>query len=147
MHGRRFYLYLLEDLFSRKAVGCQVFTGESAKLASQLLQSICHRAGIKPDQPTVHSDTGGPMKGQTMLTTLQKSGVAHSRSRPAVSNDHPYAQSLFKTLKYRPRLTPSRSGRQSSPGRPPPRAFWPRRASPSARWHVGCQQAQLASGV
>lgn len=104
MHGRRFYLYLLEDLFSRKAVGCQVFTGESAKLASQLLQSICHRAGIKPDQLTVHSDTGGPMKGQTMLTTLQKSGVAHSRSRPAVSNDHPYAQSLFKTLKYRPQL-------------------------------------------
>jgi transposase InsO family protein len=104
VRAQHFYLYLFEDLFSRKAVGWQVFDCESAELASQLLQDICHRAGIKPDQLTVHSDNGGPMKGQTMLTTLQELGVAHSRSRPAVSNDNPYSESLFKTLKYRPQL-------------------------------------------
>ena len=104
VRGQHFYLYLFEDLFSRKAVGWQVFDCESAQLASQLLQDICLRQGIKPEQLTVHSDNGGPMKGQTMLTTLQELGIAHSRSRPAVSNDNPYSESLFKTLKYRPQL-------------------------------------------
>ena len=104
VRGQHFYLYLFEDLFSRKAVGWQVFDCESAELSSQLLRDICQRQGIKPEQLTVHSDNGGPMKGQTMLTTLQELGVAHTRSRPAVSNDNPYAQSLFRTLKYRPQL-------------------------------------------
>ena len=104
VRGQHFYLYLFADLFSRKAVGWQVFDCESAELSSQLLQDICRRAGIKPDQLTVHSDNGGPMKAQTMLTTMQDLGVAHSRSRPAVSNDNPYAESLFKTLKYRPQF-------------------------------------------
>ena len=58
----------------------------------------------RANQITVHSDNGGPMKGETMLATMQRLGVAHSRSRPAVSNDNPYAESLFKTLKYRPQL-------------------------------------------
>ena len=102
VRGQHFYPYLLKDLFSRKAVDWQVFDCESAELASQLLQDICRRTGIKPDQLTVHSDNGGPRKG--MLTTLQELGVAHSRSRPAVSNDNPYSESLFKTLKYRPYL-------------------------------------------
>ena len=104
VRGQHFYLYLFEDLFSRKAVGWQVFDCESAELSSQLLKDICQRADIKPEQLTVHSDNGGPMKGQTMLTTLQALGVAHTRSRPAVSNDNPYSESLFKTLKYRPQL-------------------------------------------
>lgn len=104
VRGQHFYLYLFEDLFSRKAVGWQVFDCESAELASQLLKDICKRQGIKREHLTVHSDNGGPMKGQTMLTALQELGVAHSRSRPAVSNDNPYSESLFKTLKYRPQL-------------------------------------------
>lgn len=104
VRGQHFYLYLFEDLFSRKAVGWQVFDCESAQHASELLQDICTGQGIKPDQLTLHSDNGGPMKGQTMLTTLQALGVAQSRSRPAVSNDNPYSESLFKTLKYRPQL-------------------------------------------
>ena len=104
VRGQHFYLYLFEDLFSRKIVGWQVFDGESAELASQLLQGICARQGIRPGQLTVHSDNGAPMKGETMLATMQRLGVAHTRSRPSVSNDNPYVESAFRTLKYRPQL-------------------------------------------
>ena len=85
-------------------MGWQVFDCESAELASQLLQDICARHGIAPGQLMVHSDNGSPMKGETMLATLQRLGVAPSRSRPSVSNDNPYSESLFRTLKYRPDL-------------------------------------------
>ena len=95
VRGAYFYLYLFVDLFSRKVVGWQVFDCESAELASQLLQDICDRHGIAPGQLVVHSDNGSPMKGETMLATLQRLGVAPSRSRPSVSNDNPYSESLF----------------------------------------------------
>ncbi|WP_171013646.1 integrase core domain-containing protein [Chitinivorax sp. B] len=85
-------------------MGWQVFESERADLASQLLQDICVREGIRKDQPTLHADNGAPMKGEIMRATLQTLGVAHSRSRPAVSNDNPYSESLFKTLKYRPQF-------------------------------------------
>lgn len=101
MRGTFFYLYLFVDLFSRKVVGWQVFDSESAQQAAELLQDICLRRGIAPGQITLHSDNGSPMKGETMLATMQRLGVAHSRSRPSVSNDNPYSESLFKTLKYR----------------------------------------------
>ena len=104
VRGAFFYLYLFVDVFSRKIVGWQVFDCESAELASQLLIDICQRQGVSPGQITVHSDNGAPMKGETMLATMQRLGVAHTRSRPAVSNDNPYSESLFKTLKYRPDL-------------------------------------------
>lgn len=104
VRGSFFYLYLFVDVFSRKIVGWQVFERESAELASQLLIDICQRQGVSPGQITVHSDNGAPMKGETMLATMQRLGVAHSRSRPAVSNDNPYSESLFRTLKYRPQL-------------------------------------------
>ena len=104
MTTTHFYLYLFEDLFSRKIVGWQVFDRESAELASQLLRDICERQGIRPGQLTVHSDNGSPMKGETMLAAMQRLGVAHTRSRPAVSNDNPYVESAFRTLKYRPEL-------------------------------------------
>ena len=104
VRGMFFYLYLFVDIFSRKVVGWQVFDCESAEKAAALLEDICRRQGISAHQVTVHSDNGGPMKGQTMLATMQRLGVAHSRSRPAVSNDNPYAESLFKTLKYRPQF-------------------------------------------
>ena len=108
VRGLFFYLYLFVDIFSRKVVGWQVFDSESAEQAAELLQDICRRQGISANQLTVHSDNGGAMKGETMLATMQRLGVAHSRSRPAVSNDNPYSESLFKTLKYRPQfpLTP-----------------------------------------
>ena len=104
VRGIYFYLYLFVDLFSRKIVGWQVYDRESAELAAGLLQDICTRQGIVPGQLVVHSDNGGPMKGETMLATLQRLGVAASRSRPSVSNDNPYSESLFRTLKYRPEL-------------------------------------------
>ena len=104
VRGAYFYLYLFVDLFSRKVVGWQVFDCESAELASQLLMDICQRHAVVPDQLTVHSDNGAPMKSETMLATMQRLGVAASRSRPAVSNDNPFSEALFRTLKYRPEL-------------------------------------------
>jgi transposase InsO family protein len=104
VRGDYFYLYLFVDLFSRKIVGWQVFDSESAQRASDLLKDICARQGIAPGQLVVHSDNGSPMKGETMLATMQRLGVAPSRSRPSVSNDNPYSEALFRTLKYRPDL-------------------------------------------
>lgn len=100
--GLFFYLYLFLDVFSRKIVGWQVFDTECSRRASQLLRDICQREHIAPQQVHLHSDNGGPMTGATMLATLQSLGVRPSFSRPAVSNDNPYSESLFKTLKYRP---------------------------------------------
>ena len=104
VRGMYFYLYLFMDLFSRKIVGWQVYDCESAALASELLQAICDRQGITRNQLTVYSDNGSPMKGETMLATMQRLGVAGSSSRPAVSNDNPYSEALFRTLKYRPQM-------------------------------------------
>ena len=100
--GIFFYLYLFMDIFSRKIVGWQVYEDESSLLASDLMRDICHRENLSPNQVVLHSDNGGPMKGATMLATLQALGVIPSFSRPAVSNDNPFSESLFKTLKYRP---------------------------------------------
>ena len=66
------------------------------------MRDICAREAIAPDQVVLHSDNGSPMKGATMLATLQALGVMPSFSRPSVSNDNPYSESLFRTLKYRP---------------------------------------------
>lgn len=100
--GQFFYLYLFLDLFSRQVVGWQVFEAESSECASALLRDIYQCEGLLPGQVILHSDNGSPMKGATMLATLQRLGVMSSFSRPAVSNDNPYSESLFKTLKYRP---------------------------------------------
>ncbi len=100
--GQFFYLYLFMDIFSRKIVGWQVYHEESSSQAADVMTDICRREGIPSGQLVLHSDNGSPMKGATMLATLQKLGVAPSRSRPSVSNDNPYSESLFKTLKYGP---------------------------------------------
>lgn len=102
IRGQFFYLYLFLDLFSRKSVGWQVYEEESSVLASGIVRDLCQREGVPRHQLLLHSDNGGPMKGATMLATLQSLGVMPSFSRPAVSNDNPYSESLFKTLKYRP---------------------------------------------
>jgi putative transposase len=100
--GSYFYLYLFMDIFSRKIVGWQVYDEESSELASQVMQDICIREGIKPGQIVLHSDNGSPMRGSVFIAKLQELGVVPSFSRPAVSNDNPYSESLFKTLKYHP---------------------------------------------
>ena len=82
--------------------GEQVYETESSELASEVMVDICVRENIMPQQVVLHSDNGSPMKGATMLATLQKLGVIPSFSRPACCNDNPFSESLFKTLKYRP---------------------------------------------
>ena len=96
------------DIYSRKIVGWQVYEEESSALAGDLMTDICQREDVAPDQVTLHSDNGSPMKGATLLATLQDLGVIPSFSRPSVSNDNPYSESLFRTLKYRPEY-PGRS--------------------------------------
>lgn len=100
--GLFFYLYLFMDIYSRKIVGWQVYAQESSEWAAEILCDIAVREGIDQNQVTLHSDNGSPMKGATMLATLQLLGIMPSFSRPSVSNDNPYSESLFKTLKYRP---------------------------------------------
>ena len=102
VRGIYFYLYLFMDIFSRKIVGWQVYETESSELASEVMRDICARENIAPNQVVLHSDNGSPMKGATMLATLQELGVMPSFSRPAVSDDNPFSESLFKTMKYRP---------------------------------------------
>jgi transposase InsO family protein len=102
LKGSFFYLYLILDVFSRKIVGWEVFAEESSTHAAALFEQAHRREGVDPRTLTLHSDNGAPMKGATMLATLQRLGVVPSFSRPGVSNDNPYSEALFKTLKYQP---------------------------------------------
>lgn len=97
-----FYLYLIMDVFSRKIVGWEVYESESADQAAKIFHKAYLREGIAGDGLVLHSDNGSPMKGATMLATLERLGVMPSFSRPSVSDDNPYSESLFKTLKYHP---------------------------------------------
>lgn len=102
--GRFFYLYLMLDLFSRTIVGWEVYAEESAEHAAETIRRTVlreTRGGVVP-KVVLHSDNGSPMKGATMLGTLQLLGIRPSFGRPSVSNDNAYSESLFKTLKYRP---------------------------------------------
>jgi len=100
--GLFFYLYLIMDVYSRKIVAWEVFETESAEQAAQVLRKAHLREGIRAESLVLHSDNGSPMKGATMLATLQRLGVMPSFSRPSVSDDNPYSEALFKTLKYHP---------------------------------------------
>ena len=100
--GVFFYLYLIIDIYSRKIVGWEVYESESSEQASELFIKTYLREGIAGDALVLHSDNGAPMKGATMLATLQRLGVLPSFSRPSVSDDNPYSEALFKTLKYHP---------------------------------------------
>lgn len=102
IRGLFFYLYLVMDIFSRKIVGWEVHDRENSELASDLIDRICKEQNIPKGRLRLHSDNGGPMKGATLLATLERLGVTPSRGRPRVSDDNPYSESLFKTLKYQP---------------------------------------------
>lgn len=102
LRGAYYYLYLVEDIFSRMIVGWRIEEVESAEHAGRLIDRACQEQGILKGKLTLHSDNGAPMKGATLLATLQRLGVVPSFSRPSVSDDNPYSESLFKTLKYRP---------------------------------------------
>lgn len=102
IRGQFYYLYLPMDIFSRLIVHWEIHETESAELAGQMITRACEKQGITRGQITLHSDNGGPMKGATMVATLQWLGVVPSLSRPKVSDDNPFSESLFKTLKYCP---------------------------------------------
>ncbi len=95
-----YYLYVLLDLFSRKVVGWLIAAQESAELAEQLVAETCAREGIAPDQLTLHADRGSPMIAHSLALLLTDLGVQPSHSRPHFSNDNPYSESQFKTMKY-----------------------------------------------
>jgi len=97
-----YYLYVLLDVFSRYVVGWMLAHRELARLAEQLIAESCERQGIAPGQLTVHADRGAAMTSKPVALLLADLGVTKSHSRPHVSNDNPFSESQFKTLKYRP---------------------------------------------
>ena len=97
-----FYLYVILDLFSRFVVGWMVAQRESAELATQLMGESVHKQGIAEGQLLIHADNGAAMTSKVLALKLADLGVTKSHSRPYVSDDHPFSESQFKTLKYRP---------------------------------------------
>lgn len=104
-----FYLYVILDIFSRYVVGWMIAGRESADLAGFLIEETCLKQGVDFNQLTIHSDRGPAMKAKTMAQLLANLGITKSFSRPHVSNDNPFSESHFKTLKYRPTF-PKRFG-------------------------------------
>jgi putative transposase len=101
VRGEFFYLYFFLDVWSRKIVGWTVAEREDSEISAELFKGICKEEKFDPKNLAVHSDNGGPMKG-TMMALLDKLEVKISFSRPRVSNDNSYSESLFRTMKYRP---------------------------------------------
>lgn len=102
IRGRFLRLYLVLDVWSRRIVGWDVHEHEVASHAAALIQRICADSGIDPNGLVLHSDNGKPMRGSTMVATLQWLGIVPSFSRPHVCNDNPYSEALFRTLKHTP---------------------------------------------
>jgi transposase InsO family protein len=100
--GIYYYLYLVMDVYSRMIVGWEVQEEQTSEISSKMMKRICKEHEIEKESLILHSDNGGPMKGATMICTLQSLGVMPSFNRPSVSSDNAYSESLFKTLKYRP---------------------------------------------
>jgi len=104
-----FYLYVILDVFSRYAVGWMVARRESAALAKKLIAETCKREGIESGQLTLHADRGSSMKSKPVAFLLADLGVTKTHSRPYVSDDNPFSEAQFKTMKYRPEF-PDRFG-------------------------------------
>jgi transposase InsO family protein len=102
VRGRFYYLYVFLDIWSRKIVGWGVHDEQCGDFAAQLLEATCDQLGVATTDRVLHSDNGKPMKGSTMLSTMQLLGIVPSFSRPHVSDDNPFAEAVFRTLKYRP---------------------------------------------
>jgi len=97
-----YYLYKVLDVYSRYVVGWMVAYRESAALAKDLIAEVCLKQEIMPGSLTVHADNGSSMKSGTLAQLLTDLGISKTHSRPHVSNDNPFSESAFKTLKYRP---------------------------------------------
>ena len=102
IRGQFFFLYLILDLFSRKIVGWEVHDAEHSGHASELVERTVWRERCIDRPLVLHGDNGSPLKGATVQTMLGKLGITASYSRPRVSNDNPYAEAVFRTLKYAP---------------------------------------------
>lgn len=100
--GQHFYLYMIVDIFSRKVIAAEVFDSESGEYAADLLQRAVWNEKCSSRNIVLHSDNGGPMRSYTLLAKMYALGVLSSYSRPRVSNDNPYSESLFRTVKYCP---------------------------------------------
>jgi hypothetical protein len=109
-----YHLYVILDIYSRYAVGWMVATCESAALAEKLIAETCAKQGITRGQLSVHADRGSSMTSKPVALLLADLGVTQSHSRPHVSNDNPYSEAQFKTLKYRPGF-PARFGSIEAP--------------------------------
>lgn len=96
------YLYVILDIYSRYVVGWMVASRENSALAGRLIQQSCLRHGVQPQVLTLHSDRGAPMTSQCTAQLLADLGVTRSLSRPQVSDDNPFSEAQFKTLKYHP---------------------------------------------
>jgi putative transposase len=97
-----FYLYVILDIFSRYVVGWMIAPNESSALAKRLIAETCEKQNVLPGQLTIHADRGSSMKSKPVALLLADLGITKSHSRPHVSDDNPYSESQFKTLKYRP---------------------------------------------
>jgi putative transposase len=104
-----FYLYVIIDIYSRMVVGWMLAYRESAELAGRLIAATCEKQGIERDQLTIHADRGASMTSRTVALLMADLGITRTHSRPYVSNDNPFSESAFKTLKYHPSM-PERFG-------------------------------------
>ncbi len=104
-----YYLYVILDIFSRYVVGWMIAHRELAALAKKLIEGTIKKQSIQPDQLLIHADRGSSMTSKPVAFLLADLGVTKSHSRPSVSNDNPYSESQFKTMKYRPEF-PDRFG-------------------------------------
>jgi len=102
VRGKYYYLYLIEDIYSRKCVGWEVHEDEDGSKAATLLQRSVISEQCLREPLILHSDNGTPMKSSTLLSKMHELGITPSRGRPRVSNDNPYSEALFRTLKYCP---------------------------------------------
>jgi transposase InsO family protein len=102
LRGQYYFLYLVVDVWSRKIVAWEVALQETSEIAAAMIARAGVENGVDRDRLVIHSDNGAPMKGATLLATLQSLGIVPSFSRPRVYDDNPYSEALFRTLKYRP---------------------------------------------
>lgn len=102
VRGSFFFLYLYVDVWSRRILGWKIHAEQTTELAADLLREVCAEHDIEADSAVLHQDNGAPMKGATFLATLEDLGITKSFSRPRVSDDNAFIESLFRHLKYVP---------------------------------------------
>jgi len=102
VRGVYYYLYLVEDVWSRKIIGWQVHEREGHDLAAVMLRELVTGEDAPKPGLVLHADNGNAMRGSSMLSTMQRLGIVPSFSRPGVSDDNPFSEALFRTMKYRP---------------------------------------------